>query len=157
MGASGRDRVPTGDPVFRRNKSILGLDLGSQAVKAVEITLDGDEPVITGLARIEVAPGASRAQAVAEALQSGRFRTKNVVTSVAGQSVVVRYISMVEMSDHELRHKLSAAGRETAEHAFTADKHANAVGRLYDSLLHRDREGAGDSTSESPDKKLQMH
>lgn len=103
MGASGRDRVPTGDPVFRRNKSILGLDLGSQAVKAVEITLDGDEPVITGLARIEVAPGASRAQAVAEALQSGRFRTKNVVTSVAGQSVVVRYISMVEMSDHELR------------------------------------------------------
>jgi type IV pilus assembly protein PilM len=89
--------------VIRRQKSILGLDLGSQAIKAVEVTLDGVQPVISGLARVEVPPGGSRQQAIAEALSSGRFRSKNVVTSVAGQSVVVRYISMVQMSDSELR------------------------------------------------------
>jgi len=89
--------------VFRRGKSIVGLDLGSQAVKAVEITLEGPEPVITGFARVEVPPGSDRAGALAEVFQRGRFSTKNVVTSVAGQSVVVRYVAMPRMSDHELK------------------------------------------------------
>ncbi|MFT7480487.1 MAG: Tfp pilus assembly PilM family ATPase, partial [Gammaproteobacteria bacterium] len=40
--------------VFRRNKSVVGLDLGSSVVKAVEISLDGPEPVITGFARAEI-------------------------------------------------------------------------------------------------------
>jgi sugar (pentulose or hexulose) kinase len=40
--------------VFRKDKSVVGLDLGSQVVKAVEITLEGPEPVITGFARAEV-------------------------------------------------------------------------------------------------------
>ena len=89
--------------MFRRNKSIVGLDLGSQSIKAVEISLEGHEPVITGFSSVEVPPGGERVSAIAEAVQSGSFRSKSVVTSVAGQSVVVRYISMVEMSDSELR------------------------------------------------------
>lgn len=89
--------------MFRKNKTIVGLDLGSQVVKAVEITLDGSEPVISGFARAEVAPGSGRAEAIAQVFEKGRFRTKNVVTSVSGQSVVVRYITMVSMSDAELR------------------------------------------------------
>ena len=31
--------------VFRRQKSLVGLDLGSSVVKAVELTLEGPEPV----------------------------------------------------------------------------------------------------------------
>ena len=89
--------------MLRRGKSIVGLDLGSQVVKAIEITLEGPEPVITGFARVEVSAGGDRAQALHEAFQQGRFRSKNVVTSVAGQSVVVRYINMPQMSDSELR------------------------------------------------------
>jgi type IV pilus assembly protein PilM len=89
--------------VFRRGKSIVGLDLGSQVIKAVEITLEGPEPVITGFARVEIQPGADRAAALAEAFNKGRFRSKSVVTSVSGQSVVVRYVSMPRMSDNELR------------------------------------------------------
>jgi len=89
--------------LFRRSKSLLGLDLGSQAIKVVEITLDGHEPVLTGFASSELAPGTDREQALAELLREGRFRTRNAVTSVAGQAVVVRYISMVQMSDSELR------------------------------------------------------
>ena len=89
--------------MFRKNKSIVGLDLGSQVVKAVEITLDGSEPVISSFASAEVAPGSGRAEAIAQVFEKGRFRSKNVVTSVSGQSVVVRYITMVDMSDSELR------------------------------------------------------
>lgn len=89
--------------MFRRGKSIVGLDLGSQVIKAVEISLEGPEPVITGFARVEVPPGGDKAQALAEVFKRGRFRSKNVVTSVAGQSVVVRYVGMPRMSENELR------------------------------------------------------
>lgn len=89
--------------MFRRGKSIVGLDLGSQVIKAVEISLEGPEPVITGFARVEVPPGGDKAQALAEVFKRGRFRSKHVVTSVAGQSVVVRYVAMPRMSENELR------------------------------------------------------
>jgi len=92
--------------VFRRGKSVVGLDLGSQVLKAVEITLEGPEPVVTGFARIEIPPGGDKAQAVAELFKRGRFRAKQVVTSVAGQSVVVRYVQMPKMSDAELRQSI---------------------------------------------------
>ncbi len=88
--------------MFRRNKSVVGLDLGKQVVKAVEVSLEGPEPVITGFARAETTSDDDRAAAIAKVFEIGRFRTKNVVTSVSGQSVVVRYITMPEMSDSEL-------------------------------------------------------
>ena len=88
--------------VFRKNKSVVGLDLGSHVVKAVEITMEGTEPVLTAFARAEVQPGGDRSAAIAQVFEQGAFKSRNVVTSVAGQSVVVRYISMVEMSDSEL-------------------------------------------------------
>jgi type IV pilus assembly protein PilM len=89
--------------LFRRTKSVVGLDLGSQVVKAVEITLEGPEPVVTGFARVEIPPGGDRVAALAECFKQGKFRSKQVVTSVSGQNVVVRYVSMPKMSDSELR------------------------------------------------------
>ena len=89
--------------MFRKAKAIVGIDLGSQAVKAVEVTLDGNEPVITGFAHAEIEPGGMRSDALARALQEGNFKSKQVVTSVSGQSVVVRYITMVRMSEVELK------------------------------------------------------
>ncbi len=81
----------------------MGLDLGSQVIKAVEITLEGPEPVITGFARVEIPPGGDRTAALSEAFKKGRFRSKSVVTSVSGQSVVVRYVAMPKMSENELK------------------------------------------------------
>lgn len=89
--------------MFRKNKSIVGLDLGNQVVKAVEITLEGSEPVITGFARAEIPPGGDRSEAIASVFRDGKFRSKDVVTSVSGQSVVVRYITMAKMSDADLQ------------------------------------------------------
>lgn len=89
--------------MFRRSKSIVGLDLGNSVVKAVEISLEGPEPVITGFSRIEIPPGGTHSEAIDACFREGRFRSKRVVTSVAGQSVVVRYVPMMKMSDNELK------------------------------------------------------
>jgi type IV pilus assembly protein PilM len=89
--------------VFRKTKSVVGLDLGSQCIKAVEVTLDGTEPIITGFSIVEVPPAGDRGAAIQKVIEKGRFRTRNVVTSVSGQAVVVRYITMVKMSDSELK------------------------------------------------------
>ncbi len=89
--------------MFRKTKSIVGLDVGSTVIKAVELTLDGSEPVLTGFARVEIPPGGSQAEAVATAFKEGKFRTKQVVTSVSGQDVVVRYVPMMKMTDAEVK------------------------------------------------------
>lgn len=89
--------------MFRRNKSVVGLDLGSSVVKAVEISLDGPEPVITGFGRAEIPPGGNAAEAVRQVFSENKFRSKRVVAGVAGQSTVVRYIPMMRMSDAELK------------------------------------------------------
>lgn len=89
--------------MFRKSKSVVGLDVGSTVVKAVELTLDGSEPVVTGFARVEIPPGGSQAEAVATAFTEGKFRTKQVVTSVSGQDVVVRYVPMMKMTEAEVK------------------------------------------------------
>jgi type IV pilus assembly protein PilM len=89
--------------VFRKQKSVVGLDMGSSVVKAVEITLEGPEPVVTGFAHVEIPPGGSLTDAVAQAFKSGKFRSKRVVTAVSGQSVVVRYVPMMKMADNDLK------------------------------------------------------
>jgi type IV pilus assembly protein PilM len=89
--------------VFRKSKSVVGLDLGTSVVKAVEISLEGPEPVVTGFKRVEIPQGGSQAEAVATIFREGKFRSKRVVASVSGQSVVVRYVPMLKMSDPELK------------------------------------------------------
>ena len=89
--------------MFRKSKSVIGLDLGNSVVKAIEISLEGPEPVITGFARIEIPPGGTAEEGIEAAFREGKFRSKNVVVSMAGQSVVVRYVPMMRMNDSELQ------------------------------------------------------
>ncbi len=89
--------------MFRKSKSVVGLDLGSSVIKAVEISLDGPEPVVTGFGRAEIPPGGRPEDAVEQVFREGNFRSKRVVTGVSGQSVVARYIPMLRMSDQELK------------------------------------------------------
>lgn len=96
--------MPQGNPkVFRKSKSVVGLDLGSQYLKAIEISIEPAGPVVTGYSRLALSEASSREAAIGELLAAGGIRAKQVATGVAGQSVVVRYISMVPMSDAELR------------------------------------------------------
>lgn len=89
--------------MFGRSKSVVGLDLGSSVVKAVEISLEGPEPVITGFGRAEIPPGGRVDEAVQQVFSESKFRSKRVVAGVSGQSTVVRYVPMMRMSDAELK------------------------------------------------------
>lgn len=87
---------------LRRAKSVIGLDIGSSVVKAVELTLQGAEPILTGFGRAEIPSGGSVEDAVTEALSTLRGKTKRCVSGVGGQSTVVRYLSMLPMTSEEL-------------------------------------------------------
>lgn len=89
--------------MFKRSKTVVGLDVGSAVVKAVELTLEGSEPVLTGFGRAEVTAEGGAPAAVSQALASLRGRARRCVTGVGGQSTVVRYVSMLPMSPEELQ------------------------------------------------------
>ncbi len=86
----------------------MGLDIGSSAVKAVELALHGHDLVVTGFGQIDVASDSpeARRQAVIDLFGDGGFRSRRVVTSVSGKLVVIRYLTMARMSDDELRNAI---------------------------------------------------
>jgi type IV pilus assembly protein PilM len=95
--------------MLARSKSVVGLDIGSSAVKAVELTQRGRDTAVTAFGQVEVAADdpESRSQAVRELLEAGGFRTRRLVTAVSGKNVIVRYVSMVRMGDEELRNAIT--------------------------------------------------
>ena len=82
----------------RRIKSLIGLDIGSRAIKAVELTREGHGFVMTGYGQTEVLSEEQRPDAILEVLREHPFHTKRVVTAVYGKSVIVRYLSMTTSS-----------------------------------------------------------
>jgi type IV pilus assembly protein PilM len=79
------------------------VDLGSSAVKMLEVHRDRDDMVITGFARVEVAPDSNRGEAIAECMRRGKFTTKRAVVAVSGKAVIVRFLTMPRMSHEELQ------------------------------------------------------
>lgn len=88
--------------MLKQRKSIVGLDLGSSCVKAIEITQDKYDYIITAYNQVDVPGDAARADAISELFRIGGFRTKRVSTAVSGKSVIFRYINMVQMSEENL-------------------------------------------------------
>ena len=83
-------------------RNIIGLDIGSKFVKAVQLQETSGHYKITEFGIAEVSPQVSVADVVAELFQKKAFKTKRVVTAVSGRFVFVRYISMPVMTDEEL-------------------------------------------------------
>ncbi|MFQ5504783.1 MAG: type IV pilus assembly protein PilM [Planctomycetota bacterium] len=92
--------------MLKGRKSAVGLDIGGSCIKALEITRDKYDYIITGYGQIEVQNEAARPDAIHELFEQCRFRTKKVVTAVSGKSVIVRYINMVPMSDDNLKNAI---------------------------------------------------
>jgi len=98
--------------MFKKTKSLIGLDIGSSSVKAVELkkSRTGYELVsygIEALAQDTVVDGAIMdAPAVAEKIvaifDSRKIKTKEVATSVSGHSVIVKRVTMPLMTEEEL-------------------------------------------------------
>src|SRR5262245_10800060 len=92
--------------MFKKQRSLIGLDIGSHCVKAVEITQTGPEMVVTAFGRNEIVSEGGKADAIVDLLQDRAFRTRRVCTAVSGKSVIVRYLTMIQMSDDDLRNAI---------------------------------------------------
>ena len=90
----------------RKIKSLIGLDIGSRSIKAVELTREGHGFVMTGYGQTEVLSEEQRPDAILEVLRDNAFHTKRVVTAVYGKSVIVRYLSMARMPSEDLRNAI---------------------------------------------------
>jgi len=88
--------------MLKPRKSVVGLDLGTHSIKAVEITQDKYDFIITAFAKVDVPNEAAREDAISDLFRAGGFRTKRVATAISGKSVVFRYIDMAKMTDDQL-------------------------------------------------------
>jgi type IV pilus assembly protein PilM len=98
--------------VFRRAKSLVGLDIGSSAVKAVElkpagkgfkVTAFGSEPIPPdGIVDGAIIDGAAVADAIRRLFESRGIKTKDVAASLSGNAVIVKKITLPIMTEAEL-------------------------------------------------------
>lgn len=88
--------------MLKQRKSVVGLDIGTASIKAVEITQDKFDYVITGYAQIDVPSEQARQEAIAELFRIGKFRTKRVASAVSGKNVIFRYVNMVDIPEDKV-------------------------------------------------------
>lgn len=86
-----------------KERRILGLDIGTYSIKAVELDGSGREPVITNFGKTHLRGPEALVEGIREVRALAGTRIKRAVTAVSGRSVIVRYIQMRRMSPAELR------------------------------------------------------
>lgn len=84
-----------------RVKSLIGLDLGSTVIKAVEITMTEEGPKVTAVGRRELHPGEELAEALEQFFEEHNFSAKEVATAVSGRSVIVRHLPAPPIDDDD--------------------------------------------------------
>src|SRR6478752_2042079 len=97
---------------LNKSKSIVGLDIGSSAVKAVELRPNGKGFKVGAVAIEPVPPdsivdgaiidGGAVADAIKRIFQNKAFKTKDVAASLSGNAVIVKKISLPVMTESEL-------------------------------------------------------
>ncbi len=104
--------------MFRKAKNVVGLDIGSSAVKAVELKAAGKGYRVAAFGMQPVPPesivdGAIiDAGAVADAIRriftgNKGFKTKDVCASLSGNAVIVKKITLPVMTPSELDDSIS--------------------------------------------------
>jgi type IV pilus assembly protein PilM len=98
--------------LFKKSKPLVGLDIGSSSVKAVELTKTKKGYELTGFAYETLGPDAVVDGAIMDApvvadtikrtLTAGKFRLKSVATGVSGHSVIVKRVVVPVASAEEV-------------------------------------------------------
>jgi type IV pilus assembly protein PilM len=101
---------------FGKSKSVVGLDIGSSAVKAVELAVKpkGFELLHLGVAQLPpeaIVQGAflnsaAIVEAIKECLASARIKSTNAAVAVSGHAVIVKKISLPSMTREELEESI---------------------------------------------------
>ena len=97
---------------FGKPKSVVGLDIGSSAVKAVELRVSGKGFRVAAIATEPIPPdsivdgaiidGVAVAEAIRRLFARKGFHTKEVAASLSGSAVIVKKISLPVMTESEL-------------------------------------------------------
>jgi type IV pilus assembly protein PilM len=97
---------------FRRTKPLIGIDIGSHAIKLVRFSLIGGSYHLLNLAMLPIPPDTVADGVIADipATQGilrrliglEKITDKDVVLALSGHSVIVKKVQMVRMSDEEL-------------------------------------------------------
>jgi type IV pilus assembly protein PilM len=98
--------------VFRKAKSLVGLDIGSSAVKAVELKPAGKGYKVSAFGSEPVPPdsivdgaiidGGAVAEAIRRLFAARSIKTKDVAASLSGNAVIVKKITLPQMTESEL-------------------------------------------------------
>jgi len=98
--------------VFRKAKSLVGLDIGSSAVKAVELKPAGKGYKVAAFGSEPVPPdsivdgaiidGGAVAEAIRRLFGGRGIKTKDVAASLSGNAVIVKKITLPQMTESEL-------------------------------------------------------
>jgi type IV pilus assembly protein PilM len=99
-----------------KNQNLVGLDIGSSSVKAVELQGKLGSLVLTSLAHEGLQPDTvvdgqimelnTVSQAIASIFQAHHIKTERVAAGVAGGSVIVKNITVPPMSEEELEESI---------------------------------------------------
>src|SRR5258706_270987 len=97
---------------LNKSKAVVGLDIGSSAVKAVELKPVGKSFKVAAYASEPVPPdsivdgaiidGGAVADAIRRLFENKAFKAKEVVASLSGNAVIVKKISLPVMTESEL-------------------------------------------------------
>ena len=98
--------------VFRRAKALVGLDIGSSAVKAVELKPVGKAYKVAAFGSEPIPPdsivdgaiidGGAVADAIRRLFEKRGIKTREVAASLSGNAVIVKKISLPVMTEAEL-------------------------------------------------------
>ena len=96
----------------KKSKAIVGLDIGSSTVKAVEMKSAGKGYRVAAFGMEPVPPdsivdgaiidGTAVADAIRRLFERHKFQTKDVAASLSGNAVIVKKINLPMMTDAEL-------------------------------------------------------
>ncbi len=100
----------------RKRPQVVGLDIGSSFVKAVELRPVGNDYELVGFGMAQVPHGALEASeikqpaavqtAIRQALDQGRIQATEAVIGMSGGSVIAKRITLPKMSDAELHESI---------------------------------------------------
>ena len=98
--------------LFRRSKGLVGLDIGSSAVKAIELKASGKGYKVGAIGVEPIPPdsivdgaiidSAAVSDAIRRLFSNKQFKAKDVAASLSGNSVIVKKIALPVMSEQEL-------------------------------------------------------
>ena len=104
-----RKRNPAGGMAMAKRRKVnrvLGLDLGSYAVKAVEMTRRGERLLVTGYAYEPVLNPDKYAAAVKAALRSGGLRADRVAVGVSGKGTLTQAVQASAAHEEDMENVL---------------------------------------------------